>query len=110
MKGILLLSGIPPGSSLSLRSDVISVDPPCVAIHARHFLPNDGPGRTIVAYADLVHENAIPLGTVLSERRFKHDIKPMDKASEDILAHKTETIHYKEDANGTTRFGLIPET
>ena len=28
------------------------------------------------------------LGTVVSSRRFKHDIKPMDKASEKILALK----------------------
>src|SRR5438045_6656352 len=49
------------------------------------------------------------LGTVLSSRRFKHDIKPMDKASEAIMALKPVTFHYKTDAKGTAQFGLIAE-
>jgi hypothetical protein len=49
------------------------------------------------------------LGTMLSSRRFKHDIKPMDKASEAILALKPVTFHYKSDAKNTPCFGLIAE-
>jgi hypothetical protein len=49
------------------------------------------------------------LGTVSSSRRFKHDIKPMDKASEAILALKPVTFHYKSDNTGTPQFGLIAE-
>ena len=49
------------------------------------------------------------LGTVVSSRRFKHDIKPMDKASEAILALKPVTFHYKNDAKNTPCFGLIAE-
>jgi len=49
------------------------------------------------------------LGTVVSSRRFKHDIKPMDKASEAILALKPVTFHYNRDANNTPCFGLIAE-
>jgi uncharacterized coiled-coil protein SlyX len=49
------------------------------------------------------------LGTQLSSRRFKHDIKPMDKASEAILALKPVTFHYKSDTKGTPQFGLIAE-
>jgi len=49
------------------------------------------------------------LGTVLSAQRFKHDIQPMDKASEVILALKPVTFHYKNDANNTPCFGLIAE-
>jgi Chaperone of endosialidase len=41
------------------------------------------------------------LGTVVSSRRFKHDIKPMDKASEVILALKPVTFHYNSDAKNT---------
>ena len=33
--------GIAAQSSLSFRSNVTTVDPSCIAIHARHFLPND---------------------------------------------------------------------
>jgi hypothetical protein len=49
------------------------------------------------------------LATVLSSRRFKHDIKPMDKASEAILALKPVTFHYKSDVKNTPCFGLIAE-
>jgi hypothetical protein len=46
---------------------------------------------------------------VLSAQRFKHDIQPMDKASEVILALKPVTFHYKNDAKNTPCFGLIAE-
>jgi hypothetical protein len=49
------------------------------------------------------------LGTQLSSRRFKQDIKPMDEASEAILALKPVTFHYKSDTKGTPQFGLIAE-
>jgi hypothetical protein len=49
------------------------------------------------------------LGTVLSSRRFKHDIQPMNKASEAILGLNPVTFHYKSDAKNTPCFGLIAE-
>jgi hypothetical protein len=49
------------------------------------------------------------LGTILSSKRFKEEIKPMDKASEALLALKPVTFHYKSDAKGTPQFGLIAE-
>ena len=51
------------------------------------------------------------LGTVVSSARFKHEIKPMDKASEAILALKPVTFRYKEelDPDGMPQFGLIAE-
>ena len=51
------------------------------------------------------------LGTVVSSARFKNQIKPMDKASEVILALKPVTFHYKEelDPDGMPQFGLIAE-
>jgi len=49
------------------------------------------------------------LGTTSSSRRFKNEIKPMDKASEAILALKPVTFHYKGDHRGTPQFGLIAE-
>ena len=61
--------------------------------------------------------NAIPvlidslgqLGTVSSSRRFKKEIKAMDKASEAILALKPVTFHYKSDNTNRPEFGLIAE-
>jgi trimeric autotransporter adhesin len=49
------------------------------------------------------------LGTISSSRRFKREIKPMDSASEAILALKPVTFHYKTDKTGTPQFGLIAE-
>jgi hypothetical protein len=61
--------------------------------------------------------NAIPvlidsagqLGTMSSSERFKKEIKPMDSASESILALTPVTFHYKSDATGTPQFGLVAE-
>jgi hypothetical protein len=49
------------------------------------------------------------LGTVVSSRRFKHDIKPMDNSSEAILALKPVTFQYNSDTTNTPRVGLIAE-
>ncbi len=49
------------------------------------------------------------LGTVASSRRFKKEIKPMDRASESILALKPVTFHYESDTKGRPQFGLIAE-
>jgi len=49
------------------------------------------------------------LGVTTSSARFKDDIKPMDKASEAILALKPVTFHYKSDNTNTPQFGLIAE-
>jgi hypothetical protein len=49
------------------------------------------------------------LGTASSSRRFKKEIKPMEKASESLLALKPVTFHYKSDVTGTRQFGLIAE-
>jgi trimeric autotransporter adhesin len=51
------------------------------------------------------------IGTLVSSRRFKEEIKSMDKASEAILALKPVTFHYKKEIepNGAIMFGLIAE-
>jgi uncharacterized coiled-coil protein SlyX len=54
-------------------------------------------------------DSAGQLGTASSSRRFKKEIKPMDQASEAILALKPVTFHYKSDSKGTPQFGLIAE-
>ena len=54
-------------------------------------------------------DSAGQLGTASSSHRFKKEIKPMDQASEAILALKPVTFHYKSDATGTPQFGLIAE-
>jgi hypothetical protein len=54
-------------------------------------------------------DSAGQLGTMSSSQRFKKEIKPMDKGSEDILALKPVTFHYKSDKKDTPQFGLIAE-
>jgi endosialidase-like protein len=51
------------------------------------------------------------LGTEGSSERFKDGIKPMDKASEAILALKPVTFRYKHelDPKGIPQFGLVAE-
>src|SRR5205085_5819036 len=44
-----------------------------------------------------------------SARRFKTNIKPMDRSSEALLALKPVTFHYKNDEQSTAQFGLIAE-
>ena len=51
------------------------------------------------------------LGTATSSRRFKEEIKPMDKTSEVLLALKPVTFRYKKeiDPAGMSQFGLVAE-
>src|SRR5204863_4387815 len=44
-----------------------------------------------------------------SSRRFKTNIKPMDKSSEALLALKPVTFQYKNDGESTAQYGLIAE-
>ena len=60
----------------------------------------------------VVIDSAGQLGTAGSSARFKTEIKPIDKASEAILALKPVTFHYKSaksNAAGRPQFGLIAE-
>jgi hypothetical protein len=51
------------------------------------------------------------LGNMGSSQRFKDEIKPMDTASETILALRPVTFRYKHeiDPNGIPQFGLVAE-
>jgi hypothetical protein len=64
------------------------------------------------AGATAVYVNSLgKLGTVVSSQRFKEEIKPMDKASEAILALKPVTFRYKQeiDPARSPQFGLVAE-
>ena len=51
------------------------------------------------------------LGTTTSSRRFKEEIKPMERASEALFALKPVTFRYKKgiDPQGIPQFGLVAE-
>jgi hypothetical protein len=70
-----------------------------------------GISRVGVTGAAVVVNAGGQLGTTTSSKRFKDEVKPMDKASEAILALKPVTFHYKKeiDPEAKSQFGLIAE-
>ena len=67
-------------------------------------------GAAVAGAAVKVNANG-QLGVAPSSERFKVEIKPMDKASEAILALKPVTFRYKKevDPNGIPQFGFVAE-
>ena len=49
------------------------------------------------------------VGVFNSSRRYKHDIQPMDKASETLYKLKPVTFKFNSDWKATTQYGLIAE-
>ena len=68
-------------------------------------------GATVPNGVGVIVNSNGQLGTVVSSERFKDEIKPMDKASEAILALKPVTFRYKQklDPEGIPQFGLVAE-
>ena len=68
-------------------------------------------GVTVANGVGVIIDTNGQLGTVVSSQRFKDEIKPMDKASEAILALQPVTFHYKQelDPNSIPQFGLVAE-
>jgi hypothetical protein len=68
-------------------------------------------GATVASGVAVIVGSNGQLGTVVSSERFKDAIKPMDKASEAILALKPVTFHYRKelDPDGIPQFGLVAE-
>ena len=89
-------------------ADTIRIGRP--AIQNRIFIAGIRRVTTGVANAvPVLIDSAGQLGTMSSSLLFKKEIKPMDRASEAILALKPVTFHYKSDKTGTPQFGLIAE-
>jgi hypothetical protein len=68
-------------------------------------------GVTVAGGVGVIIDARGHLGTVVSSERFKDQIKPMDKASEAILALQPVTFRYKHelDPDGIPQFGLVAE-
>src|SRR5438094_13205 len=68
-------------------------------------------GATVPTGVAVVVDSTGHLGTTTSSARFKDAIKPMDKASEAILALKPVSFRYKKelDPDGIPQFGLVAE-
>ena len=68
-------------------------------------------GQTSSGGTAVVINSAGKLGTTTSSRRFKDEIKPMERASEALFALKPVTFRYKKgiDPQGIPQFGLVAE-
>jgi trimeric autotransporter adhesin len=68
-------------------------------------------GTTVAGGVGVIVGSGGKLGTVVCSARFKEEIKPMDKASEAILALQPVTFRYKHELDpvGIPQFGLVAE-
>jgi len=68
-------------------------------------------GATVAGGVTVMIDADGHLGTIVSSERFKEAIKPIDKASEAILALKPVTFRYKHELDpvGIPQFGLVAE-
>jgi len=68
--------------------------------------PVSDPGSQVPVFVDQF--NVVGIFNT-SSRKLKHDIQPMDKASETIYQFKPVTFKYNSDWKGTTQYGLVAE-
>ena len=68
-------------------------------------------GTTVASGAAVLVDSSGHLGTLTSSKRFKEEIKPMNKTSEAIFSLEPVTFRYKKeiDPAGTSQFGLVAE-
>ena len=112
--------GYSAGMSLTIGHSNIDIGNPGVAGEFNTMRIGGGQARTFIAG---IHGVGVPggapvcvlaggqLGAVASTQRLKEAIKPMDKASEAILALKPVTFRYKKeiDPGHSPQFGLVAE-
>jgi uncharacterized coiled-coil protein SlyX len=98
------------GSGVSAADDVICIGAAGDDVSHSCYIGNIFNEASPAGLAVFVNSNN-KLGTIMSSRRFKEDIKPMDKGSEAILALQPVTFRYKRDFDptGATQFGLVAE-
>jgi uncharacterized coiled-coil protein SlyX len=91
------------GNIIAIGSPGDDVDNSCLIGNIRDVQTQNADAIAVVV------DSAGQLGTASSSARFKKEIKPMDNASEAILALKPVTFHYKGDKTDTPQFGLVAE-
>jgi hypothetical protein len=98
-------------NTIRIGNPVAFMDPPCQP-HVRHTATYIAGISGVAVAGDPVFANSDgQLGVAPSAERFKDNIKPMDDASEALLALKPVTFRYKGnlDPKHITRFGLVAE-
>ena len=98
------------GSGVSTADDVICIGAAGADVSHSCYIGNIFNQSSPSGLAVFVNSDG-KLGTIMSSRRFKEDIKPMDKASEANLALQPVAFRYKKDFDptGTAQFGLVAE-
>jgi hypothetical protein len=98
------------GSGVSTADDVICIGAAGADVSHSCYIGNIFNQPSLSGLAVFVNSDG-KLGTIMSSMRFKEDIKPMDKASEAVLALQPVTFRYKKDFDptGTAQFGLVAE-
>jgi Chaperone of endosialidase len=100
------------GHNVTTANNVIAIGLPGENVSDRCYIGNirgrpvgNGDGINVIV------DSSGQLGTSNSSRRFKKNIKPMDQASQAILALKPVTFHYKnsDTKRPLPQFGLIAE-
>jgi uncharacterized coiled-coil protein SlyX len=102
--------GISAGVNVTTAANVICIGSDGANVNNSCFIGNIHGVTTQNADAMPVLIDSVgQLGTMSSSKRFKKAIKPMDSASEAVLALKPVSFYYKSDNTNTPQFGLIAE-
>ena len=98
------------GSGVSTADDVICIGAAGADVSHSCYIGNIFNQPSPSGLAVFVNSDG-KVGTIMSTRRFKEDIKPMDKTSEAILVLQPVTFRYKKDFDptATAQFGLVAE-
>jgi trimeric autotransporter adhesin len=104
--------GADAGSNVTTANNVICIGAPGNNVDNSCYIGNIFGGTSSGGVGVFVNSNG-RLGTMTSSRRFKEDIKPLNKASEAVLLLKPVSFRYKKevDPEGTSavQFGLVAE-
>jgi hypothetical protein len=102
--------GIAAGDKITTGSGIIAISNSAADVSNTWWISNIyGVTMQSATTLPVIVSNTGQLGTAASSARFKKDVKPMEQASDAILALKPVTFHYKKDNTSTPQFGLVAE-
>ena len=102
--------GFGAGDNVTTANNVIAIGSPGENVSHSCYI-GEIFGSTSSGGTAVFINSAGKLGTTTSSRRFKEEIKPMERTSEAIFALKPVTFRYKKgiDPQGIPQFGLVTE-
>ena len=102
--------GAGAGTSVTTANNVIAIGSPGANVNDSCYIGNifEAPVDPGSAVFVVIDSNG-KLGTFASSKRFKEEIQPMDKASQELLALRPVTFRYKNYKTSARQFGLIAE-